>query len=398
MIKIKQGLDLPINGKPAQEISDGNGCETIALLGPDYVGLKPTMEIRVADKVKKGQLLCTDKKTPGVRYTAPGGGEVIAIHRGEKRALLSIVIRLDKSEEEITFNSFEQKELGGLERQQVVDLLVESGEWTTLRTRPFSKVPDPSTTPHSIFVTAMDTNPLAPSIDKILEGKEEDFANGLTVISKLTEGKVYVCKAPGTRIPDSGAANLSVEEFSGPHPAGLPGTHIHFLQPVSRKKTVWYIAMQDVIAIGKLFTTGKIYSERVVALGGSSVKNPRLVKTRVGASLNDLTAGELNGGEHRIISGSVLSGHTADESMGFLGRYHQQVSVIHDDKERKFLAWMSPFVNRHSVKNILLSSFIPNRTYDFSTSTNGEERAIVPAGNYQKVMPMDILPLHHRRP
>ena len=393
MIKIKQGLDLPINGKPRQEIQDEKGCETVALLGPDYVDMKPTMEIRVADRVKKGQLLCTDKKTPGVRYSAPGAGEVVAIHRGHKRALLSIVIRLAKDEEEITFRSFSQKELAGLERKQVVDLLVESGEWISLRTRPFSKVPDPSSTPQAIFVTAMDSNPLAPSIDKVLDGKEEDFANGLTVISKLTDGKLYVCKAPGTKLPETKIANLRVEEFDGPHPAGLPGTHIHFLEPVSRKKAVWHIGLQDVIAIGKLFTTGKIYSERVVALGGSSVKNPRLVKTRVGASLTDVTAGELNGGDHRIISGSVFSGHTADDSMGFLGRFHQQVSVIHDDKERKFLAWMSPFVNLHSVKNILAASLIPGKTFDFSTSTNGEERAIIPSGNYEEVFPLDMLPL-----
>jgi Na+-transporting NADH:ubiquinone oxidoreductase subunit A len=393
MIKIKKGLDLPINGKPEQEIRGEKGCETMALLGPDYEGMKPTMEVRIADKVKKGQLLCSDKKIPGVRFTSPGGGEVVAIHRGEKRALLSIVIRPDHKEEEITFRSFSQKQLGGLQRQQIVELLVESGEWTAFRTRPYSKTPHPDSQPHAIFVTATDTHPLAPSIHKILDGKEADFANGLTVISKLTAGKLYVCKAPGATLPAADLPNLAVEEFDGPHPAGLPGTHIHFLAPVSRKRMVWHIGSQDVIAIGRLFTTGKIFSERIVALGGVSLKNPRLLRTRAGASLFDITAGELNEGEHRVISGSVLSGRQADGSRGFLGRFHQQISVIPENRKRKFLGWLNPFANIHSVKNIFLSGFIPNKTFDFDTAINGEERAIIPSGGYEKVMPLDIMPL-----
>ncbi len=392
MIKLKKGLDLPITGAPEQVIRDQKDTSTIAVLGIDYVGMKPTMMVRVSDEVKLGQVLFTDKKNPSVKYTSPGSGRVIAIRRGEKRALLSVVIELS-GDEEITFNSYSPDQLVSLEREKIVEQLLESGSWTALRARPFSKVADPDTTPHSIFITAMDTNPLAPSIEKILEGQDEDFRNGLQILSKLTDGKLHLCKSPGANIPSADLDNLSVEEFSGPHPAGLVGTHIHFLDPVGRQKTVWYIGVQDVVAFGKLFTTGKIAVERIVALAGPAVKEPRLIKTRIGASLADVTARELNGDDNRIVSGSILSGHAADEAVGFLGRYHQQISVLAEDRERRLLGWLDPGLNLFSVKNIVLSKLTPKKKFNFSTSTNGEHRPIVPSGNYGQVMPLDLLPL-----
>ena len=392
MIKIKRGLNLPITGEPEQIIQDHKTPSTVAVLGGDYIGMKPTMAIRVADSVKLGQLLFTDKKSPEVRYTSPGAGRVIAIHRGDKRALLSVVIQLSGNDE-IAFKSYSDGRLPSLKREQVVELLVESGQWTALRTRPYSKVANPKTTPHAIFVNAMDTNPLAPAIDKILEGKERDFANGLTVVSKLTDGKLYICKAPTTELPRIDLANLQVETFTGPHPAGNVGTHIHFLDPVSRQKMVWHLGLQDVIAIGRLFTTGKLYVERVISLAGPSVRQPRLVRTRIGAAVQDITAGEIREGEHRIISGSILSGHHAVAATAFLGRYDQQISVIPENRERKFLGWLSPGFNRFSVKNIYLSKLIPGKKFDFSTSLNGETRAIIPSGNYEKVVPLDLMPL-----
>lgn len=392
MIKLKKGLDLPITGEPEQVIRDQKDTSTIAVLGIDYVGMKPTMMVRVSDEVKLGQVLFTDKKNPSVKYTSPGSGRVIAIRRGEKRALLSVVIELS-GDAEITFNAYTPDQLSSLAREKVVEQLLESGSWTALRARPFSKVANPETTPHSIFITAMDTNPLAPSIEKILDGQEENFRNGLQILSKLTDGKLHLCKSPGANIPDADLENLSVEEFDGPHPAGLVGTHIHFLDPVGRQKTVWYIGVQDVVAFGKLFTTGKIHVERIVALAGPAVKEPRLVKTRIGASLTDVTARELNDDDNRIISGSILAGHAADEAVGFLGRYHQQISVIAEDSARRFLGWMDPGLNLFSVKNIVLSKLFPGKKFKFSTSTNGEHRPIVPSGNYGQVMPLDILPL-----
>jgi len=389
MIKLKKGLDLPIKGKPEQTIALSKDPSTVALLGPDYVGMKPTMEVRVADTVKLGQVLFTDKKNPILKYTSPGAGEIVSIHRGEKRALLSVVIKLSGNEE-VTFNSYSDQQLKTITREQAVQQLVASGLWISLRTRPFNKVPDPKTKPNSIFITAIDTNPLAPSVAKILEGQERDFANGANIISLLTDKKIFMCKAPGTEVPVIDRQNIVVEEFSGPHPSGNVGTHIHFLDPVSRHKTVWHIGLQDVIAIGKLFSTGKIHTERIISLGGPSVLKPRLLKTRIGASTEEILGNEIRNGENRIISGSVLSGFAATGSLGFLGRYHQQISVIPEYRKRHFLGWLNPGINHFSTKNIVLSSLIPGKQFNFNTTTYGEERAILPSGGYEKVMPMDI--------
>lgn len=390
-IKIKKGLNLPIAGEPVQVISDEKRPGTVAILGHDYIGMKPHLAIAAGDHVKLGQVLFTDKKMPAIKYTSPGSGKVISINRGEKRALQSIVIALERNGE-VTFQSYPENRLPSLDRKTVVGQLLESGLWTALRSRPFSCVPDPETTPHSLFITAMDTNPLAPSVSKIIEGKEGHFKNGLTVLSRLTDGKVFLCKAPGDTIPEAQLASLSNVEFSGPHPAGNAGTHIHFLDPVSKSKTVWYMNAQDVIAVGILFTAGKLNVERVISLAGSSVRNPRLLKTRIGASVEDITKGELQTGEQRIISGSLLSGHTAENETAFLGRFHQQVSVIPEDRKRDFLWWLNPGFNLYSVKNITVSRFFPARKFGFTTSAHGEERAIYPVRNYEKIMPLDIIP------
>ncbi len=388
--KIKKGLNLPIAGEPVQEIAGNKEVRQVALLGGDYVGMKPTMLVAVGDTVKKGQLVYTDKKLPRVKYTSPGAGKVVAVHRGAKRAFLAMVIELDGSDNEVTFNSYSADQLSGLDRAEVVETLLESGMWPTLRTRPFSKVADPDTTPNSIFVNVMDSNPLAPNMAAVLKGNEAHFQNGLTILSKLTDGKVFVCKAAGDAIP---AANgVTVEEFQGPHPAGLVGTHIHFLDPVGRQKTVWHIDAQNVVAIGSLFTSGKLYTDRIVSLAGPVVKNPRLLRTRVGASLADLTAGELNDGDNRIISGSVFSGVTASEEVGYLGRFHQQVSVLTEGREKEFLGWMNLGMNRFSIKRLVLSKLTPSKKFAFNTAVNGGHRAIVPIGSYERVMPLDILP------
>jgi len=389
--KIKKGLDLPIKGKPVQAIQKTKEPKKVALLGADYVGMKPTMEVAIGDKVKLGQLLFTDKKCPGVKYISPASGKVVEINRGDKRVFQSIVIEIDRSDE-ITFDHFPENELNGIDPAKVKSILIDSGLWTSIRVRPYSKVAVPETTPHSIFVTAMDTNPLAPSIEKVLEGREKDFQNGLKVLTRLTEEKLYLCKSPGENIPVIESEKLSVEEFDGPHPAGIVGTHIHFLDPVSRQKIVWYVNAQDVSAIGYLFTTGKLNVERIISLGGSQVKEPALIKTRIGASLEYITNGELTDGENRIISGSVLSGFQAHDAVAYLGRYHQQVSVIAEDRKREFFGWVYPGLNLYSVMDVVLSKLIPNKTYDFSTSLHGGKRSIVPVGSYEKIMPLDIMP------
>ena len=388
MIKIKKGLDLPIAGTPEQTITSGHTVTEVALLGDDYVGMKPTMAVRVGDQVKKGQVLFTDKKTDGVQYTSPAAGVVKAVNRGDKRKFLSLVIELG-GDEEITFNSYDAAELSSLSREQVRDNLVQSGLWTTIKTRPFSKVPALDSVPEAIFVSAMDTNPLAADAALVINEQAESFKQGLQVLSRLTEGKLFVGKAPGSNIPQAGVEQT--EEFGGVHPAGLVGTHVHFLYPASADRMVWTVGYQDVIAIGQLFTTGKIYSDRVVSLAGPRVKQPRLVKTVAGANLNELTKGELFDGENRLISGSVFGGRTASEGVHYLGRFHNQISVLLEGRDRPMLHYFSPGLDRFSVMPIYLSKFM-KKAFTFTTTTNGSERAMVPVGAYERVVPMDMLP------
>ena len=387
MIKIKKGLDLPIAGKPEQSITKGNEVSRIALVGSDFNGMKPTMQVQVGDKVKKGQLLFSDKKTEGVLYTSPASGVVKEINRGARRVFESIVIELEGSDEE-TFASFSASELSALSGEQVQSQLVQSGMWTSIRTRPYSKVPALDSKPSSIFVSAIDTQPLAADPEVVIAQNKDDFANGLTVLSRLSD-KVFVSRAPNSGIP---VANAQAVDVSGPHPAGLVGTQIHFLDPVSATKTVWHVGYQDVIAIGKLFTTGKIFNERVVALAGPQVSKPRLVSTLLGANLDELTKCELNTGENRVISGSVLGGRTGAGNMAYLGRYANQISVIEEGRDRKLLHYFSPGADRHSVMRIYLSKLMPNKLFNFTSTTNGSERAMVPLGGYEKVMPLDVLP------
>ena len=397
MFRIRKGLDLPISGAPAQEIDSGPAVNRVALVGDDYVGMKPKMAVQVGDAVKLGQVLFEDKKTPGVQFTSPGCGKVVAVNRGAKRKFESMVIELEGEEEE-TFQSFSADQLDQLEREKVQEVLIQSGQWTVLRTRPYSKVPAPDSTPNSIFVTAMDTNPLAADPAPIIKEQAEDFAHGLRILSRLTDGPVYVCKRPGADIPGDGIASVSMQEFAGPHPAGLAGTHIHFVDPVSDQKTVWSINYQDVTAIGRLFTTGRLYLERVISLAGPMVKNPRLIRTRVGAAIDDLVAGELSQDNVRVISGSVLSGRQAAGGYAFLGRPHLQVSAIAEGREREFLGWALAGFNRFSIKPLYASAiFGRGRKVDFSSSAEGSPRAMVPAESYEKVMPLDIDPPYFLR-
>lgn len=391
MIRIKKGLDLPIAGKPEQVIYDANPVTEVALLGEEYVGMRPSMKVQEGSVVKKGQVLFEDKKNPGVVYTAPAAGQVVAIHRGEKRVLQSVVISV-QGDEQVVFERYPAASLVALSNEQVRANLIASGLWTALRTRPFSKVPAIDAQPAAIFVNVMDTNPLAADPTVIVAERKDDFVHGLTVISRLTNRKVHVCKAFGADIPTAPVTNIEVHEFAGVHPAGLTGTHIHFIEPVGIKKTVWSINYQDVIAIGRLFTTGELDTSRVVSLAGPQVKNPRLVRTVLGAKISDLTAGELQSGENRVISGSVLHGATATGPHDYLGRYHLQVSVIAEDRHRELFGWVKPSADKYTITRTTLGHFLKNKLFNFTSSMHGSERAMVPIGTYERIMPLDILP------
>ena len=391
MITIKKGLDLPINGAPEQVIHDGPAITKVAVLGEEYVGMRPTMKVKVGSRVKKGSVLFEDKKTPGVLYTALASGVVSEINRGAKRVLQSVVIDVDGDEQE-TFTQFDPSELAGIDSDKVKSNLINSGLWTAFKTRPYSKVPAVDSTPAAIFVTAMDTNPLAAEPAVIINEHEQSFKDGLAILTRLTQGKVYLCCASGSTIPKPNLEQLEEKLFTGKHPAGLAGTHIHFTLPASSKRTLWSIGYQDVIAFGKLFTTGEIFTNRVISLAGPVVKTPRLIRTQMGASTAQLVENEMSDGSNRVISGSVLNGVKAAGSHAYLGRYHNQLSVLAEGDFKEFMGWAWPGLNKFSVLKAYLSQFTPSKKFDFTTSTNGSPRGMVPVGNYERVMPLDILP------
>lgn len=396
VITIKKGLDLPISGEPRPIIEPGNRPSQVALLGEEYVGLKPTMLVEVGDKVKKGQPLFEDKKTKGVLFTAPASGEIVAINRGERRVLQSVVIRCNglDADEQIRFDI--HTDLQALSAEVVQAQLVNSGLWTALRTRPFSRVPALDAKPAGIFVTAMDTNPLAADPRLIIAEQSDAFKAGLAVLSHLTEGKVYLCQDKGETLVGADLPDLpkvQVRRFTGVHPAGLAGTHIHFTLPVSIERQVWHIGYQDVIAYGKLFQTGELYTDRVVALGGPSVLNPRLLRTQLGAELSALVADEIKPGNNRVVSGSVLSGHTAQGVHDFLGRFHNQVSVLAEDAQHQVLPWVRGGSDKFSITRAVTSRlFGLTKSFEFTTHQGGSQRAMMAFGQLDRVMPLDILP------
>lgn len=389
MIKTRRGLDLPISGTPS-DVLDQKLISSVALLGADYPELKPTMAVREGDRVKAGDLLFTDKKTPGVRYTSPASGVVTSINRGARRAFISLVIEVE-GDEAVQFAAHTPESIANLDRAQIGSILLESGQWTALRTRPYSRVPVPGSVPDAIFVTAIDTRPLAPDPAPVIEAQREAFDTGISLLAKLTDGPVHVCMASGASFsPD--ATSARVETFDGPHPAGLAGTHIHFLAPAGANRTVWSVGYQDTIAIGRLFMDGELYLDRVISLAGPVVRNPRRLQVRVGASTADLTEDELDAGEHRIISGSVLDGRKADRVTAFLGRLHNQVSVLEEGRRREFLQFVAPGADKFSLTRLFVSWLMPGKQHPFTTSTGGSERAMVPLGTFEDVMPLDILP------
>lgn len=395
MITISKGVRLPIEGEPRQEIQDGAPVSQVALVADDYYGMKPTMVVVEGDTVKKGDVLFTDKKTDGVVYTSPAAGKVVAINRGAKRAFQSVVIE-KAGDDFVQFEKYADVDILNLEKSKVRDLLVNSGMWTVLRTRPYSRVPAIDATPRSIFVTAIDTHPLAPDPQLIITQNELAFLQGMKVLCRLTGRKVYLCRGQGRSLPGAELAQVEEHEFAGPHPAGLPGTHIHYLDPASEERVVWHVDYQNVIAIGRLFTEGVLSTERVISLAGPSVKDPRLIRTEVGARISDLVNDQLTvveGRSNRVISGSVFGGRTATGPFDYLGRFHNQVAALPEGLQRLLLGWQDPGLTKFSVTRAFASAFrISDAKLPFTTSTHGSRRAMVPIGSYEKVMPLDILP------
>jgi Na+-transporting NADH:ubiquinone oxidoreductase subunit A len=360
---IKRGLDIPLPGAPAQILRNGPRIETVALQGSDFAGLRPQFRVEEGEEISAGQVLFVDRRRPEIQFVAPVSGSVIAVNRGHRRMLDSIVLRV-AGERSRTFDP-----PGRPDASNVRALLLESGQWPALRCRPFERIADPDSVPAALFVTAMTTEPLGVDAAAVLREEKGAFAAGIAAIRHLTPGPLFVCRGADRNHPAVETdEQVQVVEFRGPHPAGLPGTHIHFLLPAGRQRKVWHIGFQDVIAIGHLMQTGRISAERIVSVGGPAVQSPALVRTCLGADLMDLTAGILSDGGGDVLSGSALSGR----SSRYLGRYHTQVTALPHGHVRAGQGLVARAL-------MLLARF--------------QTRSIIPISAYDDVMPLDILPV-----
>jgi Na+-transporting NADH:ubiquinone oxidoreductase subunit A len=390
-VKISKGLSIPIKGEPEQKVYE-KSVDRVAIVSGDYLGLRPTMLVAEGDEVKLGQPLIADKQIEGLVIPSPAGGRIQAIHRGAKRRFISMVIDIAQEEAVCQFDSVDAYQMNRMSRNDVAAHIIKLGLWPAFRTRPFSKIPSPQSVPAAIFVNAMDSNPLAAQPRPIILNAIEDFRTGLRGISKLTEGSVFLCQSPGSETLFEPVGNIRVVEFLGPHPSGLPGTHMHFLRPASLERINWHLNYQDVISIGRAFNQGSFDPTRFISLAGTSVTNPRLIKTRLGASLEQLVAGELDSEESRVISGSILCGQQREAFAEYLGRYHLQVSCLSEGNKRELLGWQKPGFNKFSITRAFAGAWTGAKKFALTTSTEGSERAMVPIGTYEKVMPIDVLP------
>lgn len=387
---LKKGLDLPVLGMPANGINDAPSVGSVAILGADYIGLKPRIAVKEGDSVVAGSPLMSHKDTPDVMVTSPVSGRVRAINRGARRVLVSIVIDIDETQSTpIDFSS-----VGDVSTAEgLAERLSAAGLWTSFRTRPYSKVPSSDSRPSAIFVTATDTEPLAADPTDIINDAADAFRKGLQAITKLTDGKTYLCQTSGASVPGADIEGVTVAGFSGPHPAGLAGTHIHFLQPPKGEQAVWTIGYADVISIGRLLESGHYDASRVIALTGPLCGTPKLVRTIAGASMADLVSEDLDRNEVpvRMISGSILSGRMGEGETGYLGRYTRQITLIEEDQKQIPLGWIRPMPSKYAVQPVLGSAF-SKKLRALTSNLNGGRRAMVPTGTFEQLMPQDYLP------
>ena len=387
--RLKKGLDLPVKGAPVQTIHPGPTIGSVAVLGADYLGLKPRMLVQEGDEVRRGTPLFCHKDAPEAMMVAPVTGRVAAINRGARRVLQSVVIEVsDAADPGLDFAATGN----GKTREGLTEKLCAAGLWTAFRTRPYSKMPVPGDMPDAIFVTAMESEPLAADAATIIADAGSAFASGLAAVALLSDGPTWLCHKPGDAIPGGDVAGVSVATFDGPHPAGLAGTHIHFLAPLSSDKSVWTIGYQDVIAIGRLLETGHLDPSMVIALSGPAAREPRLIRTIMGASTGDLTTAEISvDAPVRVISGSILSGRQAEGAFGYLGRFARQVTLIEEDRKQHTMGWILPMPSKFAVQPVLGSAF-SRKLYSLTSNLNGGRRAMVPTGTFEELMPQDYLP------
>lgn len=391
-IKIKKGLDIKLSGEADKSVSMLPLSELFAIKPPDFAGLVPKLLVKEGDEVLAGTALIYDKNNEFIKFSSPVSGEVVEILRGDKRKILEIKILADK---EIKYASFAKANPSELSRQEITEALLKSGTWPFIRQRPFGTVANPGEKPKSIFISAFDSNPLAPDMNFIMQENDPDFQTGLDALKKLTHGNIHInIRADGnTSKIFTDAKGITLNTISGPHPSGNVGVQIHHIDPVNKGETVWYINPQDVLIIGRLFSQGKYNASRMIAVTGSQVSNPKYYNTIIGSSIKHILDDcGLKDGENRIISGSVLSGKQISV-YGYLGFYDSQITVIPEGNESEFMGWLAPGFNKYSMSRAFFSWLKPNKQYNLDTNLHGEERPFVMTGQYEKVFPMDIYPV-----
>jgi Na+-transporting NADH:ubiquinone oxidoreductase subunit A len=391
-IRLKKGLNIRIKGAAEKILSPEIPVTHYAVKPVDFPGLVPKLEVRPGDTVKAGTTLFIDKFIPEIRFASPVSGTVVDCVRGERRKLLEVTIEVAGEE----FIDFGKVALTDLSREMIIEKLLNSGLWPVIRQRPYHIIAKPDSLPKSIFISGFDTAPLAPDNDFVMHNSDlSEFNAGVGVLAKLTDGRVNLV-LDGSNITGSVLKNtpgVDIHYVSGPHPAGNVGIQIHHLDPVNKGETVWYVNLQDVSVIGRLFNQGIYRHDRIIALAGSEVLKPGYYRVRSGASIAGVTKGNTKGGELRYISGNVLTG-TAITPAGYLGFYDNMVSVIPEGNYYEFFGWMTPGINKFSATRTFMSSVIPKKEYVMDTNFHGGERAFVLTGVYDKVLPMDILPMH----
>ena len=393
---LRQGFDIKLAGSAEERIADNVHVSTYAVQPKNYLGVQPIpkMLVEVGDNVKAGDPLFFDKKNPDVKFVAPVSGEVIAINRAEKRSISEVVILADK---EIAFRELPGFDLGNGSREDLVQYLMANGAWPLIRQRPYNVIADQNETPRDIFVSTFSTSPLAPNQEFVIQGREAAFDKGLEVLSKLTDGSVYLgANANSTNDPAAAfteSAHADVRFFHGKHPAGNVGVQIHHIAPINANDKVWTLGVQEVITLGNLFLENRYNAERVVAVTGAQAQEPAYVKTYAGASMKDLFSGGLKEGASRLISGDVLSGATKTED-SFLNFYDTQVTAIEEGDYYEMFGWLLPIAPRPSMSRTFPNFLFPDLEFKGDTNSHGEQRAFVVTGQYEQVLPMDIYPQH----
>ncbi len=397
-IKLKKGFDIRLVGKAEKKVAEVTPPDTFAVKPTDFVGLeRPKVVVNEGDTVKAGTPLFFDRKSEKVLYTAPVSGEIAEIKRGEKRRLLEIKILADKEVQYESFPKFSSSEISGLSKDVVIDNLVKSGVWPNIIQRPFGIVADPDDTPKAIFISTFDTSPLAPDYEFLLKGQEQYFQIGIDVLKKLTPGVVHLGVNGASEVSSlfTNAKGVQINKFSGPHPAGNVGVQIHHTDPINKGDTVWTVNPMGVVQIGKLLTEGRYDASKLVAVAGSEIKTPQYYKTWSGASITNFVENNLKNEHVRFISGNVLTGERISKD-GYLGYYHNLVTVIPEGDYYEMLGWLKPTADKLSFHRAfgLFSFLSPKKEYVLDTNTRGEERAFVMTGAFEKVLPMDIYPTH----